>query len=211
MAGKANSREIIVKTATRLFSVQGYHGTGLNQIIKESQCPKGSLYYYFPEGKEELARECIEQIKRMVSGKWQEAFERFEHPAQAIPYHIEMMAEDAEKSNFEGFTPLSFWNAVETCSVSVSLREACQNAIDEWHGMLSQRLQSAGLDAERAAETATVILSMMEGSLIIAMTKQDSGPIHAASKYMGILVERLLDVSRSDQSSPKSERHKKED
>jgi len=204
MAGKANSRGSIVETATRLFSAQGYHGTGLNQIIKESHCPKGSLYYYFPEGKEELARECIEQIKRKVSDKWEEAFERFEHPARAIEYHIEMMAEDAERSNFKGFTPLSFWNAVETSSVSLSLREACQGAIDEWRHMLTRRLQSAGLDADRAGETATVVLSMLEGSLIIAMTNRDTEPIHTASKYMGILVERLLQVSRTDSETQKS-------
>ncbi|MDR9854886.1 TetR/AcrR family transcriptional regulator [Paenibacillus sp. VCA1] len=192
MAGKTNSRESIVETASRLFSTQGYHGTGLNQIIKESHCPKGSLYYYFPEGKEELARECIEQIKRKVSGKWEEAFDRYASPAKAIQHHIEMMAEDAEHSNFEGFTPLSFWNAVETSSVSLSLREACQAAIDEWRMLVTRRLQSAGLDTRRAEETATVVLSMLEGSLIIAMTNRDTGPIRIASKYMGILVERVL-------------------
>lgn len=192
MAGKTNSRESIVGTASRLFSTQGYHGTGLNQIIKESRCPKGSLYYYFPAGKEELARECIEQIKRKVSGKWEEAFDRYASPAKAIQHHIEMMAEDAEHSNFEGFTPLSFWNAVETSSVSLSLREACQAAIDEWRMLVTRRLQSAGLDPLRAEETATVVLSMLEGSLIIAMTNRDTGPIRIASKYMGILVERVL-------------------
>ena len=42
----------ILITAARLFQQQGYHATGLNQIVVESGTPKGSLYYYYPGGKE---------------------------------------------------------------------------------------------------------------------------------------------------------------
>ena len=51
----ANTREIIIETTCDLMENQGYHATGLNEIVKVSGAPKGSLYYYFPEGKESLA------------------------------------------------------------------------------------------------------------------------------------------------------------
>ena len=60
---KGKSRQKILETAADLFKSQGYHATGLNQIIKESGAPKGSIYHYFPGGKEELA---IESIKLAV-------------------------------------------------------------------------------------------------------------------------------------------------
>ena len=50
------TREKILSTATRLFYFQEFHGTGLNQIIKESGAPKGPIYHFFPEGKEQLAQ-----------------------------------------------------------------------------------------------------------------------------------------------------------
>jgi TetR/AcrR family transcriptional regulator, lmrAB and yxaGH operons repressor len=65
---------VIVETAAGLFNKQGFHGTGLNQIIKESQCPKGSLYYYFPEGKVELALEYIRHTKSLVAAKWRQPY-----------------------------------------------------------------------------------------------------------------------------------------
>ena len=55
------TREKFVETTSRLMEIQGYHATGLNQIIKESGAPKGSLYYHFPGGKEELASEAVHQ------------------------------------------------------------------------------------------------------------------------------------------------------
>lgn len=45
------TREKILSTATRLFYFQGFHGTGLNQIIKESGAPKGLSIIFSPKEK----------------------------------------------------------------------------------------------------------------------------------------------------------------
>ena len=48
-----HARQQIVAASHRLFLEQGYHGTSMRQIAKESQMALGSLYNYFP-GKENL-------------------------------------------------------------------------------------------------------------------------------------------------------------
>lgn len=198
MPEKPNSRESILDTASKLFFMQGYHGTGLNQIIKESHCPKGSLYYYFPEGKEELAHVCIQRTKLSVADKWRGTFAKVKDPSKAIQQFIETMADDAKATNFECFMPFSFWMAVETSSISNALREDCQAVLAEWQLIISERLQEAGLDVPKANETATVILSLLEGSLIIAQTNKDPEPIFIASKYVGILVDDVLRSNKLD-------------
>ena len=50
--------QIILVTCT-LLEKQGYPATGLNEIVKESGAPKGSLYYYFPDGKEQIVSEAV--------------------------------------------------------------------------------------------------------------------------------------------------------
>jgi AcrR family transcriptional regulator len=58
--GKMTSaRDQIISKTCELFENQGYHATGINQIVKESGAPKGSIYYYFPDGKEEIALEAV--------------------------------------------------------------------------------------------------------------------------------------------------------
>ena len=63
----SNAREQILQTTCNLLEKQGYHGTGLNEIVKESGAPKGSLYYYFPEGKEQITAEAVLQSGRVTS------------------------------------------------------------------------------------------------------------------------------------------------
>src|SRR5215475_13039405 len=60
MPRKTDARARAIATAERLFRIQGYTATGLNQIIEESGSPKGSFYFHFPRGKAQLAEEAID-------------------------------------------------------------------------------------------------------------------------------------------------------
>src|SRR5438270_7524905 len=53
------TRERIVDATAECFRRQGYAGTGLKQIAAEADAPFGSLYHFFPGGKEQLGAEVI--------------------------------------------------------------------------------------------------------------------------------------------------------
>lgn len=48
-----NTKATIIQTAAELFHSQGYHHTGINEILSASNVPKGSFYFHF-KSKEEL-------------------------------------------------------------------------------------------------------------------------------------------------------------
>src|SRR3954471_63787 len=54
-ASGSSSREAFVATTAMLLRRQGYAATGLAEIVARSGAPRGSLYFHFPGGKEELA------------------------------------------------------------------------------------------------------------------------------------------------------------
>jgi len=53
------TRERIVQSSAELFRRQGFTGTGVKQIVAEASAPFGSLYHFFPRGKEQLGEEVI--------------------------------------------------------------------------------------------------------------------------------------------------------
>ena len=53
------TRDRIVAAAARLYGRYGYTGVGLKQVAAEAGVPIGSLYHFFPGGKEELAAEAL--------------------------------------------------------------------------------------------------------------------------------------------------------
>ena len=54
MAKGSDSKEKTLIAAARLFRRQGYHGTALHDILEAAGSPRGSLYFHFPKGKEEI-------------------------------------------------------------------------------------------------------------------------------------------------------------
>lgn len=192
MGEKSNSRDLIVETAARLFFSQGYHATGLSQIIKESDTPKGSLYHYFPNGKEELAYVCIEKTNEHVLEKFKAVFEQHQTTGDAIQTFIRDMADDTEKSGFTGFLPFSFWAAVETSCISNKLRSACQDVFTDWQEVIADRLQQEGALEVRAKEAALLMISMMEGALIISLTNQSKQPMLTAADYLSAMMKTAV-------------------
>jgi TetR/AcrR family transcriptional regulator len=55
-----DTREKILATATRLFSMQGYTNTSLSQVAKEAQVSKALIFWHF-ENKEKLFRTALQR------------------------------------------------------------------------------------------------------------------------------------------------------
>lgn len=184
MSNKHNAREAIVDTASRLFFTQGYHATGLNQIIKDSESPKGSLYYYFPRGKEELALTCISRTSEIVAELLRyHAGKQLSTTAMIQDFILEV-ARKAEETCFEGLVPFSFWVAVETSCVSDELRAACQSVFKDWQDVIMQHLLEEGVDDKTASDKSSVVVSLYEGALLQALTHKSTQPLLAAAQII---------------------------
>ena len=72
-----HSREKILEKGLELFIEQGYHATGLTQILKVCQVPKGSFYNFFGS-KEQFAVEIIEHYHALEFDRWQTEFDKLE-------------------------------------------------------------------------------------------------------------------------------------
>jgi len=65
MTRRQDCRKRLVEAALKLFASQGYHATGIADILRESGCKRGTLYYYF-SSKEELGYAAIDEALRLV-------------------------------------------------------------------------------------------------------------------------------------------------
>lgn len=99
MNSKTNSKEKILEAAAKLFQIKGYNATGLNEILKESGAPKGSLYYYFPNGKEELALEAIKLANETIVKKLKITLNKYKDPCEAIEALMNNIVNDLKKDN----------------------------------------------------------------------------------------------------------------
>ena len=60
----SESRDRMIAAATRLLARDGLEGTSFSTVLAESGAPRGSIYHHFPEGKDQLVREAVEEVGR---------------------------------------------------------------------------------------------------------------------------------------------------
>jgi TetR/AcrR family transcriptional regulator, lmrAB and yxaGH operons repressor len=180
----SNAREQILQTTCDLLEKQGYHGTGLNEIVKESGAPKGSLYYYFPEGKEQITAEAVIQSGRVVSERIRSGLQG-SSAAKAIHDFILLIAENVERSGFAAGSPLTAV-AMETATQSERINLACRDAYGMLQTAFKEKLLESGFS--NAEELATFIVASVEGGIILSRTSHSADPLRIVARQLKALL-----------------------
>src|SRR5580704_13413863 len=55
----SDSRKKMVQSAASLIGAQGMNATSFSEVLADSGAPRGSIYFHFPGGKRELAKDAI--------------------------------------------------------------------------------------------------------------------------------------------------------
>ena len=180
----SSTRQQFITTTCELLEEQGYHATGLNQIVTESGAPKGSLYYYFPQGKEELASEAIAQTGQMVAARIAENLSDEDDVARAVRRFVRRIADSVEASGYRSGGPL-MTVAMETATTSVRLNHACRDAYNLLQEAFAARFERAGFGAQRAEELATFVTTTIEGGIVLSRTYHTGAPLRRIAEELG--------------------------
>jgi TetR/AcrR family transcriptional repressor of lmrAB and yxaGH operons len=171
----------LVQTAMRLFRRQGYASTGLQQILAESGAPRGSLYHYFPSGKEALAEAAVtlagQRIHEMLSG----LAERHAEPTPFVRAWCRVMAGWMQESGFRSGCPVAT-TLLETAPGSPGITRAGRSAIDGWIDVVAGVLARSGTPVREARAHAQLLVAAMEGALLLSRVRKSRQPILDVAK-----------------------------
>ena len=176
MANVAKHKENLVRTAMRLFRRQGYASTGLQQILAESGAPKGSLYHYFPGGKEAVGEAAIGMAAGMVRDMLAGLAARHTDPKAFLQAYCKVMAGWMEESDFRSGCPIAT-TVLETAPQSPPITAAGQRAVDGWIDVVAEVLANRGMKRRAALRRAELVIAAMEGALILARVRRSTRPI----------------------------------
>ena len=98
----------IVEVAREVFREQGYAGTGLKQITAAGGAPWGSLYHFFPGGKEQLGAEAVRHSGDRYLRLFDLVFERAEQDVvQSVRDFFALSADALRKSDWSDGCPIA--------------------------------------------------------------------------------------------------------
>lgn len=162
----------LIETAARLFREQGYHGTGLTEILRESHTPKGSLYHHFPAGKADLALAAAEWASQGMLQIIDDSFlpaEDFKEGATTFCYKLGKLFD--LYPDWRGCPVASMLFDGET---NESFRAQSEKIYTDWHQATVAHALRLGYPADRAEGDAEALLLMIQGGWIIARSRRSA-------------------------------------
>ncbi|WP_214414561.1 TetR/AcrR family transcriptional regulator [Sphaerisporangium fuscum] len=181
------TRERIVRATSRLIQRQGYEGTGLKQISREAGATLGSVYHFFPGGKQELAVAAIRHGDEEFAGILRAALAGEDDPAKAMVACARVLAEELRASEWMDGCPVSA-AALETAGRIPEIQQACVRAFEHWRGLVSEKLIRAGIPEGDARDLACTVVNTFEGAEMTAQVTRSQEPLLVAGGHLARLV-----------------------
>ncbi|HEY1509870.1 MAG TPA: TetR/AcrR family transcriptional regulator, partial [Solirubrobacteraceae bacterium] len=163
----AATRDRIVQASAELFRKQGYAATGIKQIVTDAQAPFGSLYHFFPGGKEQLGAESIRVSGALYELLIPAVFDPAPDLVTGVRLFFAGAAEHLRETDYADACPIATV-ALEVSSSSETMREACADVFERWIVAGSALHEDSGLSAERARELTIGMLAALEGAFVLA-------------------------------------------
>ncbi|MGP0030402.1 MAG: TetR/AcrR family transcriptional regulator [Acidimicrobiales bacterium] len=188
---KSDTRERIVDTSAQLFRRQGYHGTGVKQIVADANAPFGSLYHFFPDGKEELGEVAIrssgERFRHLVGA----VFDPEETVADGVVAFFAGAARVLSETDYADACPIG-GVALEVASTNERLRRATSDVFDSWVAEAEGRFVEAGIEVSRSHDLALACLCALEGGFMLSRAGRTTEPMLRAGALVSELVRAAL-------------------
>jgi AcrR family transcriptional regulator len=173
--GGEKTRRRMVRGAAQLLRERGYTGTGFREVIERTGAPRGSIYHHFPGGKAELAGEAVEYVGGLARGAIERSFAEG-GPIAGLRAFVELWRADFERSGYRAGCPIVAV-AVESHDEAPELLDSAARAFDAWRSAFADSLRTAGADDARADGLATLVVSAVEGAIVLSRAERDPAPL----------------------------------
>jgi len=172
----------ILDTAEHLFYTQGYHNTGINQIIEEADIAKASLYKHFTS-KADLMVAYLERFHRVWYERLENAVARVDDPKQKLLAVLDHHKE-RQKIRENGGCPLIKANG-ETSGEDPRILAEIQSAKSRLKKFIAKLVANSNhKQIVNNTELTEMVFLMLEGGVAIGSVYKNGADLSNAKKII---------------------------
>ena len=177
------TRERIVAAAAQLYGRYGYNGVGLKQVAAESGSPIGSLYHFFPGGKDQLAAEALRLSGAGYQTLVEGILENMPDLAEGIEQSFAIAAEFLESSGWVDACWIETV-ALEVASSNEPLRLVTAGIFEGWIEAATGWMEGHGLPPDQARSLGIAYITGLEGAFVLARALRSPEPLLATGRML---------------------------
>ncbi len=181
-----STRDNIIIAAKKQIRKSGYYGTGINDLLRDTELPKGSLYHHFPGGKDEIIETALEEAAMEMALVFKNAMKGKRTAAQGLSAIVDLYLKDYKNDMLKYGCPLASVSHDVTAG-NEALRATCSRLFDFWKEAITSYLIYKGVVIE-AVDKSEKFLIMLEGAIMLSRVQKSDRPLRLVKKEIESLI-----------------------
>ena len=178
-------RQRMVESAAVLMREKGVEATSFSDVVDATGAPRGSIYHYFPRGKAQLIEEATRYGTDFVVAGLAASLEHGDVAASVRTFGS-FYAQILRDSDFSAGCPVLA--AALEGERSPGARDAAGEGFKRWEGLLAEGLRRDGVTAAEAGPLATLIVSSLEGGVVLSRAQRTTAPLERVLDQIEALI-----------------------
>jgi AcrR family transcriptional regulator len=193
-----STRDQILTASAEQFRRKGFNGTSVKDITVAAGATMGSLYHFFPGGKEQLTAEVLHSAGAAYLRLFETIADGAANPGDAVQQFFDGAADVLVETDFIDICPIGSI-AREVASTSEALRHACNEVFRSWQAALATQLRAARVHPTTCRRLAITVVAALEGGFILARTARDPAPLRTIGKSMRGIIDDAVATAPGSQ------------
>jgi AcrR family transcriptional regulator len=183
------TREKMIVSTALLVREKGARATSIDDVLRHSGAPRGSVYHHFPGGRDELLLEATRYASAFVTTALQRVGD---DPLAALDAFISGYRSALLDGDFRPGCPVAAVAVEAPEPGQDGLLGAAGDAFSDWERVIAESYVAAGVDPARARDLATTVLATLEGALILCRARREIAPLDVVHQQLRELIAREI-------------------
>jgi AcrR family transcriptional regulator len=191
---RGSTRTNMLISAAEVLRERGAAGVTIDEVLARSGAPRGSVYYHFPEGRNQILTEALQYASDLVSDVIDDAATK--GGMYLIRRFVSFWEDLLVESTFAAGCPVVA-AAIGSADDEPQLTTVAGSIFRRWRDALTRAFVSDGFDEPCAASLAITCIASLEGAVVLSRSTRSVDPLNEVAEQLEFLIKSREFVRRN--------------
>jgi AcrR family transcriptional regulator len=179
-----STRTRMLLSAAEVMRERGAAGVTIDEVLTRSDAPRGSVYYHFPEGRNQILTEAL----RFAGDAITATIDGAQGGIPLVRNFVEFWEHSLASSNFNAGCPVVA-AAIGSADDDPALSLVAGEIFDRWRAALSRAFAADGFDETDAGSLAVTCIAALEGAVVLCRSTRSADPLRDVAQQLEFLIK----------------------
>jgi TetR/AcrR family transcriptional regulator, lmrAB and yxaGH operons repressor len=191
---RGDTRTKMLISAAEVMRERGAAGVTIDEVLTRSGAPRGSVYYHFPDGRNQILTEALRYAGDAITADIDDAAGR--GAKVLLRQFVEFWERVLADSDFNAGCPVVA-AAIGSAEDDVLLAAEAGRIFAHWRTALTQAFAADGFLESDAESLAVMSIAALEGAVVLCRSLRSSDPLRKVYEQLEFLVKAREFVRRN--------------